>query len=405
MAREIQYDVFEPFVRGITQTGVRLANERAVLSLIGGVPGVSNADIARRTRLGPQTTARILSDLEERDLIIRGTVLRGRRGQPATPYTLNANGAFAISVEIGWRGAQVRLQNMIGQQLGEAVHVYDFPDPDTVFAPLAADIAHLLQRLEPHQRTRLAGIAVTTPGKFGPLLRHLGAPDRHIQAWADLDVASHLEALTGIETTWVNDGSAAAWKEMVMLPAPRPGSVLAVFVGTFVGGGVVSDGSVFEGPHGHGADLGAVIVSDRSGRPAYLHMLASLHALRRRLGSAGRPAPQGLALNWDWDGMGPALEQWLDDAGHALAQALLSAAAVIEVDLAVINGELPMPVLERLIERTRHYLADLPVLVVHAPRVIAGRGGPDATVSGAAQLLLFRQFFGRTWELFEQDED
>ena len=33
-------DVFEPIVRGITQSGVRLANERAVLTLIAGIPGV-----------------------------------------------------------------------------------------------------------------------------------------------------------------------------------------------------------------------------------------------------------------------------------------------------------------------------------------------------------------------------
>ena len=74
---------------------MRLANERAVLTLIAGVPGVSNADIARRSGLGPQTTARILTDLESRDLIIRGEVLRGRRGQPATPYRLNPQGGYS----------------------------------------------------------------------------------------------------------------------------------------------------------------------------------------------------------------------------------------------------------------------------------------------------------------------
>ena len=39
MRNESSQDVFEPIVRGITQTGVRLANERAVLSLIAGIPG------------------------------------------------------------------------------------------------------------------------------------------------------------------------------------------------------------------------------------------------------------------------------------------------------------------------------------------------------------------------------
>lgn len=35
--------------------------------------------------LAPQTVSAILNDVEAAGLIVRGEVLRGRRGQPATP--------------------------------------------------------------------------------------------------------------------------------------------------------------------------------------------------------------------------------------------------------------------------------------------------------------------------------
>src|SRR5215217_2880137 len=96
-------DVFDAGGRGLQHQGLRRANERAVLNVIGFNTGVSNADIARLSGLAPQTVSAILSDMERSGLIIRGDVLRGRRGQPATPIYLAGEGAFAIGVEIGWR--------------------------------------------------------------------------------------------------------------------------------------------------------------------------------------------------------------------------------------------------------------------------------------------------------------
>lgn len=403
MRNESVEDVFEPIVRGITQTGVRLANERAVLTLIAGIPGVSNADIARRSGLGPQTTARILADLEARDLIIRGEVLRGRRGQPATPYRLNPDGAFSIGVQIGWQHVEVLLQNIGGQPVALTRRSYAYPNPHEVFAAVTADIETAVAGLSPVQRERLAGIGVTSPGNFGPLLDRLGAPEGVRGEWADLDIGQRLHRETGISTMWVNDGSAASWREITVQPTPRPKGVAVFFVGTFVGGGIVTGGSLLEGPYGNAADLGAIVVHDRTGQAAYLHLVASLHSLAERAAAAGIAMPRTAACKWDWTALEPHVEPWLDDAGHALAQAILTTAAMIEVDLATINGDLPQPILSRLLESTCNHLDRFPLLLAHRPRVDASLSGPSAAVFGAAQLLLFRRYFSRAWDLFEAE--
>src|SRR5690606_32187911 len=58
-------DAFDVRGRGLQPQGLRRANERAVLTVIAFYPGSSNAEIARRAGLAPQTVSAILSDCEQ----------------------------------------------------------------------------------------------------------------------------------------------------------------------------------------------------------------------------------------------------------------------------------------------------------------------------------------------------
>ena len=48
-------DIFNLGSKGLQHNGLRRANERAVLTVIGFNPGLSNAEIARMSGLAPQT--------------------------------------------------------------------------------------------------------------------------------------------------------------------------------------------------------------------------------------------------------------------------------------------------------------------------------------------------------------
>ena len=392
-------DAFEPIARGVAQAGVRIANERAVLTLIAGLPGSSNADIARRSGLGPQTTARILADFEARGLVERGQVLRGRRGQPATPYRLNPDGAFSIGVEIGWSHLEILLFSMGGRPVAAIRRSHDFPAVERVFPQIAAEVGTLLAGLRPDQRARVVGIGLATPGTLGRTLDRLGAPPAQMRAWTETDMVARVAADTGLETTWINDGNAACWSQIVAQPAPRPGAFACFQIGTFVGGGVVSGGALWEGPTGNAADLGSIMVADRAGRPSYAHLVASLYALRRRLAEAGFDPPPN-PRHWPWPDWEPVVAGWIEEAGHALAQAVMSVRAIMEIDLALVDGELPRDVLERLLQAVRRHLAALPPLGHGLPRIGLGRVGSSAAALGAAQLVLFRRYFSRPWDLF-----
>src|SRR5690606_10758825 len=172
MQKNFVADGSEPPARGFAQSGVRLANERAVLGLIAMHPGASNADLARLSGLGAQTTSRIVSDLEARALVQRGEVLRGRRGQPATPLFLNPEAAYVIGIEIGWRHFEVLLFAMSGETLASVRRSYAYPDIDTIFTEISTEVAAIHAAMAPQQVERLLGIGVASPAHFERQLVH-----------------------------------------------------------------------------------------------------------------------------------------------------------------------------------------------------------------------------------------
>ncbi|WP_375449814.1 ROK family transcriptional regulator [uncultured Devosia sp.] len=400
MSKDNEPGDLSPWGRGVPQAGVRIANERAVLTLITLAPGSSNADLARRSGLGPQTTSRIITDLEERGLIARGQVLRGRRGQPATPFFLNPHGAYCFGVEIGWRHLQIVLIDLVGTVLASHSAPHDYPDATSVFAQLADGIATMTAALAIEQRGRIVGVGVASPTSIGRNIDLFVAHPEQRPLWEALDIAARTAADTGLNADWFNDGSAACWGDFIAQSPPRPTGFAYFHVGAYVGAGIIADGRLWEGPTGNAANLGAIMVPDRHGAPSFVHRIASITAFENWLREAGRSPPPGSPQDWDWALLEPYAGAWLDDAGRALAQAAMTAQAMVELDRASIDGVMPRPVVERLLERVQHHLALLPMLRTGHPVVSIGHLGAGAAARGAALLPMYKRYFSRAWNHF-----
>src|SRR5689334_14542342 len=89
--------------RGSNQSGVRLYNERLVLSLIRRHGSLPKAEIARLTGLSAQTISVIMRPLEKDRLVAKRPRQRGKVGQPSVPFALEPEGAFALGLKIGRR--------------------------------------------------------------------------------------------------------------------------------------------------------------------------------------------------------------------------------------------------------------------------------------------------------------
>lgn len=396
-------DFFDSAGLGMQQTGVRQTNQRAILTLIATEPGLSAAELARRSRLAPQTVSAILDDLDAVGLLHRGEVLRGRRGQPATPIFVNPNGAYTIGVELGWRHIEAVLVNIGGEVIGHYHRDYAFPDARTLFNELGAVSRQLAAKLPETERRKLFALGLAAPSGIGRNVGLLNADPQLGQRWHEIDLQMEAERATDLPVQLFNDGNAACWAELLAMPAPRPSSFAYLTVGTFIGAGIVAEGRLWEGPTGNSANLGSMLITDRAGDLNFLHLLGSIFALEQRLLGADISVPPTTPMFWPWEEWEPHVTEWIEEAGHAIAKVLVNTAAVIEVDHAVIDGIMPQPILDRLIDKVRQALGELPTLTFDVPELARGHLGGAAASQGAAYLPLYRRFFARHLAPSRQD--
>ena len=109
--------------------GVRLYNERLVLSLIRRYGSLPKAEIARVTGLSAQTASVIVKQLEADGLLLRQRPQRGRIGQPPVPLSLNPDGAYSIGLKVGRRSADLVLIDLMGKVRASRHRTYRYPEP------------------------------------------------------------------------------------------------------------------------------------------------------------------------------------------------------------------------------------------------------------------------------------
>src|SRR5208283_5814449 len=85
---------------GADQAGVRLYNERLLLSLVRRFGPLSKIEVARLTGLSVQSTSAIMNRLQTDGLLKREAPLRGRVGQPTIPMSLDPDGAYSFGLKI-----------------------------------------------------------------------------------------------------------------------------------------------------------------------------------------------------------------------------------------------------------------------------------------------------------------
>jgi len=388
--------------RGMQPNQVRHSNQRAILSVLAVYPGLSNADIARRTGLAPQTVSSVLDGLEEAGLLLRGPVRRGGgRGQPATPLYSNPDGALSLGAEIGWTHIDVAMTNLIGQVIAHNRIDYAYPDRQVVFGMLTQMLEALTSSLSADAQARILGLGLAVPGGIGRDSRLLPAPPGQAEAWADVDVGREAANATGYDVQVFNDGNAACFAEFTAMPPPRPGDFAYLLIDTFVGAGIVAEDRLWEGVTGASANIGSMLVSDRSGASRFVHELASLLALEKRLEAAGTTLKDGMS-DEPSELAQTVIADWIEDASSALAHAILNTATVIEFDFAVIDSALPASTLRQLIEATSRRMLDYPSLGRPFPAIRVGHIGRPAAAQGAAQLRMYRRFYSR--ELAHMDD-
>ena len=390
---------------GADQTGMRLYNERLILSLARRFGQLSKIEVARMTGLSVQSTSTIMNRLQSDGLLKREAPLRGRVGQPTVPVSLDPEGAFSIGLKIGRRSCDLVLVDFCGGIRRRAHRRHPYPTPDRLMQFVGDELQPLFESLTPAQRRRVAGLGVAAPFQLWSWAAEIGAPADKMDAWRSFSIEEELARISPVDVTLFNDATSACAAEFFFGEGWRHRDFLYFFLGAFVGGGLVLDGALYPGRTGNAAAVGSMPVALPEGEPGPASQLiarASIYQLERRIKAAGRD-PSSLWLTPEaWDDFGPLVEEWIDGAAYALAFASAAAMSVIDIEAIVIDGAMPFDVRERLRLRVAAQLETFDRRGLSEATIAAGSIGADARAIGGAALPLIKAF-ARDRELVFKD--
>jgi hypothetical protein len=145
---------------GANQAGVRLYNERLLLSLVRRFGPLSKIEVARLTGLSVQSTSAIMNRLQADGLLKREAPLRGRVGQPTIPMSLDPEGAYSLGLKIGRRSCDLVLIDFRGAIRQRARRTYAFPTPAMILDFVRSALPSVADSLSARQRRRIAGLGV-----------------------------------------------------------------------------------------------------------------------------------------------------------------------------------------------------------------------------------------------------
>ena len=377
--------------RGSNQSRVRAHNERLVLSLVRRHGSMPKAEIARRTGLSPQTVSVIMRALEKDALLVRGEPVRGRVGQPSIPMALNPDAVFSIGLKIGRRSADLVLMDFVGGVRKQLRQAYAYPLPDTIMAFAERGLQELLGDLDAI-KSRVVGIGIATPFELWNWFEQVGAPSDEMDAWRGFSFVEAMGRITDLPVTVQNDATAACGAELVFGRGSEFTDYAYLFVGSFIGGGLVLNHAVYPGRTGSAGSFGPLPVPGPSGKPQQLLNRASIFVLENRLRDAGiDPSPLWLSPE-DWPDYGDYLSQWIDETGRNIAIAIVAVASIIDVEAVLIDGAFPVSVRTRLVDRILAELKKLDLQGIEQPAVVEGTVGGEARAIGGASLPLFDRF-------------
>jgi len=381
--------------RGSNQVGMRQFNERVVLQAIRLHGALPKAEIARLTHLTAQTVQIIIARLEADGLVLKHAPVRGKIGQPSVPMALNPDGAFSIGIKIGRRSLDVLLVDFAAQVRERLTLDYEFPDPDTLFDEIRARLKTMRKTLGPKRVQLLHGIGIAAPLSLGGWQSLLGIAPEQAGKWAAIDIRERVAAMTDLPVEFVKDTAAACVAELVAGRGRSIRSFLYVFVDTFIGGGLVIDSHLRSGWTGNAGAVGSMPLGlgDASGTPPrQLLSVASLFTLEALYAQAGLDVgavadARAVAPPWM-----PATRDWMQQSAPAIALAIHSAAALLDVDGVIIDGSFSRELLAALLAELGDALDRYSWEGVSRPALLAGTIGADARAIGGALLPLYANF-------------
>lgn len=305
----------------------------------------------------------------------------------------------AIGVDVGGTKIAGVRAGRDGEILAEHEVASPAQEPDAIVEAIVAMVGSLRDDDVSAVGVGAAGMVEAATG----IMRY--APNL---AWRDLPLRARVAEGCGLPTLVDNDANMAAWGEYRFGGGRGTDHMLAVTVGTGIGGGIVVDGRLYRGARGFAGEIGHVIVDPAGplcgcGNRGCWEQVGSGRAIDRLAREAVARDPDGVlarmandagsvdgrlvtaaARDGDEEAVGI-----LAEVGRRLGEGIAGFVNVLDPEVVVVGGG-AIEAGDLLLEPAREAYAETVEAVEHRPHVpiLAAELGNDAGAIGAADLAL-----------------
>lgn len=391
--------------RGAARRGGRAPSttRSQVLELVRTRAPISRVELAEHTGLTQAAISHAVRALLDEGLLRETGDREWTGGKPRVMLTLDPLARCAVGVQLGADWVVVALTDARGAVVARTrVRGARRAEPDAVVAGIARDVDVLLRAAGVGRRS-VAGLGLAVPGTLD-LDAGAIAVSRSLDRWQGYAVRSRLGAAVGLPVVMDSDATAAAVGEYWAGRTVGSAAHCTLYMGAGIGAGIVVGGAVYRGASGNVGPLGLMhLHRSRNDAGPTLEELAAPHAVARaarRAVAAGRRTSARLSADadpiTDFGAVATAAVQGdalavelVEDSAHALADAAVTTANLLDVDSVVLAGpafstagSLYAAVVERRLRAELH-AADR-----HGVRVALAAHVADAAAVGAAALVL-----------------
>ncbi len=296
--------------------------------------------------------------------------------------------APVIGIDLGGTHMQVGVVSAAGELIGRSqCHTEASEGFDAVIATIAGQCQAACEAASVSMDD-IAAAGLAAPGAADPARGLvLNAPNL---GWDDAPAASALGKAIGRPVMLDNDVNAAALAEAKLGAGRGFDDLMAVWVGTGIGGGVIFGGRVFHGPGFTAGEIGHVIMDIDGGKgQRKLEHLASRAAISREIaakaGHTETMTARAIAEAYsdgDW-----VVREVVDRAAVRIGVAIANVATVLSLSRVVLGGGLIESMRDAFVGPVEQSVRDhIFPEELRSIEVVPTDLGPDAGLMGAAML-------------------
>ena len=311
---------------------------------------------------------------------------RARQRSRRVCQRINPDAHTYAALKIGRRSLEMGIVDFNGSLLALVEKFQPFPTPRTTLDFIESQLPGLLKTAKLKKKS-VSGMAVAMPYELWHWTSEFGAPTDEMEAWRTFDPVAEIGRLVPWKVVVENDATAACRAEVVFGSHFEKQDWIYFYIGTFIGGGVVLNGSVFPGRRGNAGGFGPMRVPEQDGGNRLVDH-ASLVTLEHQIAAEGGDPFAIYRQPEAWAKFETQVQGWITRAGRNLAHSIVSALSVMDFEAVVIDGSIPVEIKDRVVAEVVGQLENIDLQGVLFPKVEAGRIGHRARTIGAAATIV-----------------